>query len=59
MEWMCYAFVQRGVLGKISTLRQVHRSKGRVAEALEIFRVAKCAPSGPVISEQSVKKCEG
>ena len=33
MEWMCYAFVQRGVLGKISTLRQVHHSKGRVAEA--------------------------
>ena len=28
MAWMCYAFVQRGVLGKISTLRQVHHSKG-------------------------------
>lgn len=33
--------------------------KVRVAEALEIFRVVKGAPSGPVISEQSIKKCEG
>ena len=28
MAWMCYVFVQRGVLGKISTLSQVHHSKG-------------------------------
>ena len=25
---MCYELVQKGVLGKISTLRQVHHSKG-------------------------------
>lgn len=30
---MCYAFVQKGVLGKISTLRQVHHSRAAVAES--------------------------